>query len=128
MANKVGRPPFESSKIDKQDLEKLLLIYMSVEEAANWFDVSVMTLTRFIKRHYKCNFVEFRDKRFVRTRVSIKRKQIEKALTGDNTMLIWVGKQYLDQKDQQESVVHQEEQVTYKLNWADENDREDPKT
>jgi hypothetical protein len=33
---------------------------------------------------------------------SLKRKQVEKALSGDNTMLIWCGKQFCGQKEKQE--------------------------
>lgn len=32
----------------------------------------------------------------------LRRKQIERALAGSDTMLIWLGKQYLDQRDKQD--------------------------
>lgn len=95
----MARPPTESAKIDKADLEKLMRLYPSEQEAADWFDVTIKTLQRFIEKHFDCNFVQLRDKSFTRTKIAIKRAQIEKALKGDNTMLVWTGKQYLGQRD-----------------------------
>ena len=43
---------------------------------------------------------------------SLRRAQMEKALQGDVRMLIWMGKQYLDQKDSP-----QDEENTVPLPW-----------
>lgn len=95
-----GRPPKESSKIDKEELRDLMKFYPTTKEVCDWFDVKhELTIVRFIKKHFHCNFDELRDKSFIRTKVAIKRAQLKKALAGDNTMLIWVGKQYLGQTD-----------------------------
>ncbi len=94
-----GRPPTETNKIDAAELEKLMKLCISDQEAADWFDVNPRTLDRFIRKHFGCNFVQFHRKRFTKTRIAIKRAQIDKALKGDNTMLIWCGKQYLGQRD-----------------------------
>lgn len=93
---KNGRPKKE---INKDELDKLLRLSMSLKETANWFDCSEMTMLRFIKKEYGEGFDTLRDKRFVYTKAAIKRCQIEKALKSDNTMLIWCGKQYLGQSD-----------------------------
>jgi len=45
---------------------------------------------------------------------SLRRKQAEMALNGNVTMLIWLGKQYLGQRDKTDSVVR-EETVTLDL-------------
>lgn len=97
----MARPPTESNKIDKDELEKLMKLYPSEQEASDWFGVNPKTLIRFIRKHFKCSFVQLRDKSFTKTKIAIKRAQIDKALKGDNTMLIWVGKQYLDQREKQ---------------------------
>jgi predicted site-specific integrase-resolvase len=93
----MARPP--SNKIDKVELENIIKLCPTEKETADWFDVSIDTLYRYLKKNYNECFAEFRDKRFSRTRMAIKKKQIEKAMTGDNTMLIWVGKQYLGQSE-----------------------------
>ena len=101
---RVARPPDESEKIDKDDLKKLMKYCLSAKEVADFFDLNnIKTLTRYIKTHFKCSFVQLRDKGFIRTKLAIKRAQIEKALTGDNTMMIWCGKQYLGQSDNPEA-------------------------
>lgn len=122
---KMGRPATESAKIDKAELEKLQRIYLSEQEVADWFDVTVKTLRRFIRKNYDSTFGQFREKGFVRTRAGIKRVQIEKALRGDNTMLIWCGKQYLGQSEKVEQLVEVEEKIECNLNWADEQIAED---
>jgi hypothetical protein len=96
---KMGRPPAAMEKIDKAELKKLMQFHPSEKEAADWFDVSLSSLERFIKKEFQCTFDEFRDKGFVRTKISIKRKQIEMALGGDRVMLIWCGKQYCGQSE-----------------------------
>lgn len=99
----MARPPKESDKINKDELEKLMRLYPSEKEAADWFGVTIKTLQRFIRKHFQSSFVQLRDKSFVKTKVGLKRAQIEKALKGDNTMLIWCGKQYMGQAEKVES-------------------------
>ncbi len=97
----MARPPKAQESIDKAELEKLMRLCPSRKESADWFNVSESSLERFIKEHFSLSFDALRDKSFVHTKIAIKRAQIEKALKGDNTMLIWVGKQYLGQRDVQ---------------------------
>lgn len=99
---KTGRPPKAQQKIDAAELKELLQFYPSKEETADWFKVSASSLERFIKKTFKETFDTLRNKSFVRTKIAIKRAQIKKALQGDNTMLIWCGKQYLGQKERTE--------------------------
>jgi hypothetical protein len=97
----MARPPKAQESIDKDELEKLMKLYPTIKEASDWFDVSVSSLERYIKANFDLSFDGLRDKSFTRTRIAIKKAQIEKALKGDNTMLIWCGKQYLGQRDVQ---------------------------
>lgn len=97
----MGRPPTAKEAIDKEELEKLMRLYPSEQDCADWFNVSTKSIQRYVHDNYGMSFVQFRDKSFVRTRVAIKRAQIDKALKGDNTMLIWCGKQHLGQRDYQ---------------------------
>ena len=53
------------------------------------------------------------------TRYDVRRKQIDSALEGDRTMLIWVGKQVLDQRDSPKEVeINQNVQVKYIAEWG----------
>jgi hypothetical protein len=41
-------------------------------------------------------------------RASVRRKQYELAMAGDRTMLVWLGKNWLGQKDRTETDIHAE--------------------
>ena len=90
--NKVGRPKI---KIDEKILENLASILCTNEEIASFFNCSSDTLTR--------NFAESLKKGRDKGRMTLRRMQFEKAQTGNATMLIWLGKQLLGQKDKIET-------------------------
>lgn len=71
--------------------------YTQVEIAAR-LGVSEKTLSRFMTAHPEAR--EALDRGVDHLKASIRRKQIEIGLAGDTTMLIWLGKQHLGQKDQ----------------------------
>ena len=104
-SRRMGRPPTAQEAIDKKELAKIMAFYPSQKDVMDWFGVSESSLERFIETHFKMSFESLRDKSFVRTRVGIKRMQIQKAMSGDNTMLIWCGKQYLGQSEKNENVI-----------------------
>ena len=89
---KVGRPRI---KIDEKILENLAGILCTNEEIASFFNCSSDALTR--------NFAESIKKGRDKGKISIRRLQYEKAQTGNTTMLIWLGKQLLGQKDKIET-------------------------
>jgi len=83
-----GRP---RAKLDKERIEQLAAVGLTVSEIAVIEGVSKKTIDR---RALK----EVENGR-QRLHASLKRKQVEVALAGNTTMLIWLGKQYLDQSD-----------------------------
>jgi hypothetical protein len=85
--------------IDLDKLKALMRLSPSLEDTSHFFDCSQDTIERAIKKNFKCTFAEFRDKNAVHTRMSLKRKMIEKALAGDNTMMIWLSKNMLGMSD-----------------------------
>jgi len=89
---KVGRPKIE---INEDQLEKLASILCTMEEMASFFGCSVDTLER--------NFADTIKKGKDKGRMSLRRLQFEKAQSGNTTMLIWLGKQMLGQKDKLET-------------------------
>lgn len=57
------------------------------------------TITRMVKARYGCGFAEYRQKMIGTGRALLASKQLEVALSGNVTMLIWLGKQWLGQSD-----------------------------
>lgn len=82
----------------KQLDEKQILSFAQVgctdEEIAIHLGCSSDTLTR--------RYAEILKKGRVELRMSLRRSQVKKALSGDNTMLIWLGKILLGQKEQKD--------------------------
>ena len=103
MANgKAGRPRGRGYKIDKQQFEKLARIMCSVEEIADWFDVSMDTLAAWTKQEYDDTPLHVIGKLCNKGRKTL--REIQFAWAEKNpTMAIWLGKQYLGQTDKLES-------------------------
>jgi len=78
-------------KLDRDLIFKLATLHCTLKEIADVVGTSVTTL----EKRYKAII----DKGRSEGKKSLRRAQMEKALQGDVRMLIWMGKQYLDQKD-----------------------------
>ena len=81
----------KSYKLDHDLIFKLASIHCTYAEIAEIVATSVTTLEKRFK-----NLIE---KGRAEGKRSLRRAQMEKAIQGDVRMLIWMGKQYLDQKD-----------------------------
>ena len=98
--DKGGRPLIE---IDYTKLEKLCAIHCTGEECASILGVDYDTLNRHLKNDGHGGFTEYFKKHSAAGKMSLRRKQYEKAVTEGNVpMLIWLGKQMLGQKDRSE--------------------------
>jgi hypothetical protein len=97
--NKGGRP---TKSINLVELSKLCAMQCTEAEIAGWFDVSVDTIERRVQELTGMSFADYFKQKRGRGKVSIRRKQMQMALDGNVTMLIWLGKQYLEQKDKQD--------------------------
>jgi len=86
--------------IDPKQVEDMASIGCTVDEIATILGCSGRTLQR--------RFVTPIERGRSRLNRSLRRKQAELALNGNVTMLIWLGKQYLGQKEKSESVVREE--------------------
>lgn len=96
---KMGRPVKE---IDWEEFDKLCGMQCTLREIAGWFQVSEDTIERRVKEEYKETFAEHYSKRSSTGKVALRRKQFDVAMKGHPTLLIWLGKQYLEQKDKME--------------------------
>lgn len=91
-----GRP---RHKIDWEDFDKLCELHCTLIEIAGWFDCSIDTIEAATLRDKGMHFSDYFKIRSAPGKISLRRKQFEKAMTGSVPMLIWLGKQYLGQKD-----------------------------
>lgn len=88
-------------KIDQKQFENLCGLQCTKEEICGWFEITDKTLENWCKRTYRSGFSEvFRQKRGL-GKISLRRHQWRLAEKNAN-MAIWLGKQYLGQKDQPE--------------------------
>ena len=90
-----GRPPIE---IDKDQFEKLCGIQCTEEEISGWFKCSVDTLNRWCKKEYNKVYKKYAAD----GKTSLRRYQFQLAKT-NASMAIWLGKQYLNQREPQEA-------------------------
>lgn len=88
-------------EISKTDFEKLCGLQCTKDEICSWFDVTDKTLESWCKRTYECGFSEvFAEKRGL-GKISLRRYQFELAKKSA-AMAIFLGKNYLGQKDTHE--------------------------
>lgn len=88
-----GRPP---AAIDADELLGLCRVHATNTEIAAYFKVSVRTIERLKKKPELAAFMEHGR---AGGKISLRRAQWKKALGGNVTMQIWLGKQELDQRD-----------------------------
>jgi len=80
--------------VDTEAIKKLAQLHCTFDEIAQFCNVSTKTLQR--------RFVHTIKKGREMGKISLRRAQFEKALSGNVVMQIWLGKQHLDQRDRQE--------------------------
>ena len=95
----------DRKEIDMEKLAKLAQLPIRAEDIGYVLGVSTDTLSRRIKEAHDCTFAEYLDQKRATIRYNLMAKQFEVALKGDKTMLIWLGKQYLGQRDKSSSEV-----------------------
>lgn len=85
-------------EIDKKQFENLCALQCTEEEICDWFDVCTETLNAWCKRTYKKRFSEVFAQKRGSGKISLRRSQWKLA-EKSATMAIWLGKQYLGQRD-----------------------------
>lgn len=91
----MGRPKKE---IDQEQFEKLCEMQCTQEEICNWYNVTDKTLTRWCKETYGSAFSEVFKQKRGRGKISLRRIQWQLA-QNSVPMAIWLGKQYLNQRE-----------------------------
>lgn len=77
--------------VPEEEVAKLASYHCTEREIADFFDLPLQTL--------KDNFQNIIDKNRMLTKHKLRKAQIDLALRGDKTMLIWLGKNILGQSD-----------------------------
>ncbi len=93
---KTGRP---YKDIDRALFEKLCGIHCTEAEICDVLDTTDKTLSGWCKRTYRLSFSDAYKKFAAHGNASLRRAQYQAAVAGNPTLLIWLGKQYLDQRD-----------------------------
>lgn len=114
MTKDTGRKP----KIDIKDeaVKKQIKVFGRLlathQEMADFFEVHLRTIQRHMKVSKTGKMTEFcriYKKEAATTKTSLRRTQVTKALKGDTSMLIWLGKQLLEQKDKIDKKIEHED-------------------
>ena len=85
-------------EIDQQQFENLCAIQCTLEEIAGVFDCHEDTIREWCKRTYKEGFPTVYKKHSQNGKMSLRRMQFRLA-EKNASMAIWLGKQYLGQRD-----------------------------
>lgn len=94
-----GRPKKILNSKGIETVEKLAAMQCTDEEIASLVEMTVDTLTNEVNVEA---FMEAKKRGKEKGKASLRRLQYEAAQKGNVSMLIWLGKQYLGQKDQQD--------------------------
>lgn len=118
---KMGRPRIE---INQEQFEKLCSYQCTEEEIAGLFKCSVDTIENWCKRTYGETFSEVYKKHSAVGKLSLRRAQFRLA-EKNAAMAIWLGKQYLDQKDKQVIESEADGMLLDLINGLKERDKEE---
>jgi hypothetical protein len=97
--NKRGRPKVD---IDWDKVGKMLEAGCSAVGIAATIGCDEDTLRKRCPADNNCTFSEFSQQKKAKGDELLRTKQFQVAMTGDKTMLVWLGKQRLGQADKQE--------------------------
>lgn len=86
-------------QIDWDQFDKLCKILCTQKEIADWFECSVDTLERAVRREHKVSLSEYYARKSVEAKISLRRLQFQAAERGSGPMLIFLGKNILGQSD-----------------------------
>lgn len=85
-------------EIDLEQFKKLCAMQCTLAEIAGFFDCSEDTIENWCKREQKSSFSDTYKKYSASGKISLRRSQFKLA-EKSAAMAIWLGKQYLEQKE-----------------------------
>lgn len=100
MARGIGNGPGQPKiEVDWDQVNRMAYIQCTAKEICQVLGISEDTLSRRCKEEHGVNTADYLNQKGAGGRMSLRRKQFETAMSGNVTMMIWLGKQYLGQKD-----------------------------
>ena len=96
-----GRPLLILNEFGLETIEKLASFFCTDEEIASFMGVTVETL---LSNRNKETFLEYKKKGLDTGKATLRRKQFELGMKGNCTMLIWLGRNYLNQSEKAEEI------------------------
>lgn len=99
----VGGRPSKLPLINKEHFEGMCRIQCTKDEICSIFEIHEETLTKWCHVTYNLGFSDIYKKLSSTGKMSLRRQQFKTAESGNVTMQIWLGKQYLGQTDKVES-------------------------
>lgn len=99
--------------IDEDNFKKLCGLQCTLSEIASFFRCSEDTVERWCRRELKMSFAEAFKMHSAGGKISLRRWQFKMA-EHSVPMAIWLGKQYLGQRDSQEIVLDRSDDETIK--------------
>ena len=120
--NQVGRPKVELTDNDWKKIIGMIQIQCTAVEICGVFGISEDTLGRRIKETEWLeadNFAELYKKHQHEGRASLRRAQWKAAQDGNSTMLVWLGKQVLGQRDKHDLEVAGNPDKPLAFKWKD---------
>ena len=103
----MARPSKQLEDIEFNGWEQLdaLIVWASQEYCAEKLGISIETLATRIKEKTGLSFPEYKHQKKEPLRINLLKKQYDVAMAGNVSMLIWLGKNELNQKDKIENEV-----------------------
>jgi Zn-dependent peptidase ImmA (M78 family) len=100
-----GRKKIKVLMTDEEwdQFDKLISFFCTIEEIASFFKVSIDTVERRLFDRHNAKFAEYSSKVRDLGKIKLRKKQWDIAMSGNSSLLIWLGKQYLGQSDKQET-------------------------
>lgn len=91
----------EFSEEDWRRIEKMLISHCGLEEICGAMNITgrEKEFKKLVKEKYGLSFDRYKEVKFGVGNALLKMKQLEVALNGDRFMLMWLGKQWLGQKE-----------------------------
>ena len=99
----MARPKIVWTEKEFKSVEYMCLIHCTGEEIAGVMQVDYDTLNRLIKDKYGMSFSDYFKSKSAQGKMSLRRLQWKSAESGNTSMLIFLGKQWLGQTDKIEN-------------------------
>lgn len=107
----MGRPKKNLTPKEWDSVKYMCMIHCTGEEIAGVMQMDYDTLNRNCKDKYGYPISEYIKRNQANGKMSLRRAQWKSAESGNPTMLVWLGKQWLGQREQVEMISSNDETI-----------------